>query len=680
MVLMSSSTAESLRDRLAAARRHDFVGRQDELALFEALLDAGRGGVVHVHGPGGIGKSSLLHQFAWLGLRRGRRVVRFDAADCGQSAATVVVDVARVAGVADEADPLGALAGLADLVLLIDTADQLAPLDRWLREEFLVRLAAGTLVVLAGRNRPGLGWRTDPGWRSLSHAVHLRELSVEDSRAVLCRRGLPASACESVLAFARGHPLALALAAEIGPELPDRLGAPGAPPEALRDLLGVLLDTVPSPLHRAALEASSQVLVTTEALLAALLGEPDAHGLFGWLCELPIMEYTERGVRPHDLLRDLLAADLRWRDPDGVARLRRRARDVYHRRLDGGEPVLFDLAYLHRDNDVLGPFLSCVTPSGSDPGELAITPMRAGEWPALRALLVRHEGAGSADLVDRWASPETVSVVRDAGGGAAAFMVLLALHAVDPADRAADPATAAAWRCVESAGGSVLYLRCWLDAEHYQAISPAQTRMIFHLVRLFLTVRDLTYSFLPVAEPLFWADLCAYIGLDRMTDADFTVGGHRYGVYGHDWRAVPPSVWLQRLAEPAVPDQGFDFGAAVRAALKDLGRPDLLAASPLTRTAMVARAGADVDPGRALDQVIREAAAVLQDSARDRRAYRALHHTYLQPAGTQQRAAELLDLPMSTYRRHLAEGVERLTALLWRQEQADRAENGQNLA
>jgi hypothetical protein len=39
--------------------------------------------------------------------------------------------------------------------------------------------------------------------------------------------------------------------------------------------------------------------------------------------------------------------------------------------------------------------------------------------------------------------------------------------------------------------------------------------------------------------------------------------------------------------------------------------------------------------------------------------------TYLQPAGSQQRAADRLNLPMSTYRRHLGAGVERLTELLW---------------
>jgi hypothetical protein len=46
-----------------------------------------------------------------------------------------------------------------------------------------------------------------------------------------------------------------------------------------------------------------------------------------------------------------------------------------------------------------------------------------------------------------------------------------------------------------------------------------------------------------------------------------------------------------------------------------------------------------------------------------------LHHTYLQPAPTQADAADLLRLPMSTYRRHLATGIERITQMLWQREQ-----------
>jgi len=48
--------------------------------------------------------------------------------------------------------------------------------------------------------------------------------------------------------------------------------------------------------------------------------------------------------------------------------------------------------------------------------------------------------------------------------------------------------------------------------------------------------------------------------------------------------------------------------------------------------------------------------------------FRALEATYLHPAPTQEAAAELLDIPFSTYRRHLTSGIQRLTEILWRQE------------
>ena len=66
--------------------------------------------------------------------------------------------------------------------------------------------------------------------------------------------------------------------------------------------------------------------------------------------------------------------------------------------------------------------------------------------------------------------------------------------------------------------------------------------------------------------------------------------------------------------------------------------------------------------------IVYEAAQQLQSSPRDLKLYRALERTYLHPAVTQEQAAELLDLPFSTYRRHLKAGVLRLTELLWQEE------------
>ena len=77
-------------------------------------------------------------------------------------------------------------------------------------------------------------------------------------------------------------------------------------------------------------------------------------------------------------------------------------------------------------------------------------------------------------------------------------------------------------------------------------------------------------------------------------------------------------------------------------------------------------------PGKWLDvplrAIIEETAATLEQSPRDARLYRALNRTYFHPAPTQEKAAELLDLPFSTYRRHLSAGVARLIDALWHRE------------
>src|SRR5579859_7991485 len=51
-------------------------GRTAEMSRFRALLaDPDEPRVVYVHGPGGVGKTALLHQFAWLAEEAGRRWV-----------------------------------------------------------------------------------------------------------------------------------------------------------------------------------------------------------------------------------------------------------------------------------------------------------------------------------------------------------------------------------------------------------------------------------------------------------------------------------------------------------------------------------------------------------------------------------------------------------------------------
>jgi hypothetical protein len=105
-----------------------------------------------------------------------------------------------------------------------------------------------------------------------------------------------------------------------------------------------------------------------------------------------------------------------------------------------------------------------------------------------------------------------------------------------------------------------------------------------------------------------------YLNHVRATEAEFRVGGRRYAVYAHDWRAEPILAWLDRMAERELrTDQRVDlleaemvapllvlsepeFEAAVRQALRDYTRPVALAASPLLRARLASQAAAGARP------------------------------------------------------------------------------------
>ncbi|GAA0396402.1 hypothetical protein Acor_49180 [Acrocarpospora corrugata] len=624
-----------LGDRLAAARQRGFVGRRRELAAFDDLLDpAAPAQVLLVHGAGGVGKTALLHRYAALAGQAGRPVLWLDGHE-----------LTGLAGL----DELDLDAG--GLVLLVDTVERVPGLDRWLRREALPRLPADAAVVIAGRDRPEPVWRADPGWRELVRLLPLGNLDHEDGLRLLADRGVPEEEREAALEFTRGHPLALALVADVSAQ---RRFSAGSAHEVMAELLRGFVETVPTPLHRRALEACAQVLATTEPLLEALLGLDDAGDLFSWLRGLSIVEYGARGLFPHDLARDALAAELAWRDPDGCEQIRHRAAAYYRRQFTGParHAVLLDFVYLHRATSALGPF---VTGYPQTSGLSADRPTRA-ELGTIVSWVRKHEGDDSARLCEHWLSRHQATVIRGRDGTAAGFFLL-----IDAVPDRADPATR------DLPPGRTRMVRFWMDGRCYQEPSPVQLFITTHLFRSYLTgdCPDRTLLTFAAAEP--WAAGCAHVDFPRLESADFTVGEHTYAVFGHDWRAVPPQIWVARLAErdalieaaPVVRQAlGEDeFGQAVRADLRAYGRADGLRDSPLL--------GALELGERDLRALFEEVAAQLAASPRDLKAHRALHHTFLRPARTQADAAALLGLPTTTYRRHLALAEARFVELLW---------------
>jgi hypothetical protein len=119
-----------------------------------------------------------------------------------------------------------------------------------------------------------------------------------------------------------------------------------------------------------------------------------------------------------------------------------------------------------------------------------------------------------------------------------------------------------------------------------------------------------------------------------------------------------------RPAVPALALSQPDFAEAVKQALRCCGRPDELARSALVRSRLVHPDGSV----EALRRVLVEAVTGLGADQRDRHLGRVLEVTYLKGAGTQEAAANRLGLPFSTYRRHLATALDRVTCRLWERE------------
>jgi hypothetical protein len=210
-----------------------------------------------------------------------------------------------------------------------------------------------------------------------------------------------------------------------------------------------------------------------------------------------------------------------------------------------------------------------------------------------------------------------------------------------------------------------------MDREHYQAASPLFNVGSVHHVLHVLRQPRLCWDLLVAADAVFWTPLWTHAGYDRAEDADFEVGARRFAVFARDWRSAPlPPKWAELLGERA-PGGGPvppEFEQSVRQALRDLRRPDRLARNPLLASRLVLARGGERPAPAALVDLVHEAADVLRHHPRDEKLYRVLDRTYLRPAQTQELAAELLGLPSSTYRRHLALAVARVVGWLWERE------------
>jgi DNA-directed RNA polymerase specialized sigma24 family protein len=197
----------------------------------------------------------------------------------------------------------------------------------------------------------------------------------------------------------------------------------------------------------------------------------------------------------------------------------------------------------------------------------------------------------------------------------------------------------------------------------------------------------LAWAFMVMRDPDSWRRYLRHHDLH-----DLAVRLHRgegtYGLFAHDWRTTTAESWLERMGRrgqsgprAAAPPESSglrvlarpEFDSAVREAMRSLSRPGALIGNPLTRTRLVADHPSP-DPAQALRELLEEAVEQVGADPRAARQHQAVVSAYLSRVPTQEAAAERLGLPISTFRRHLAGGLERVAERLWHREVYEAAE------
>jgi hypothetical protein len=668
---MNGERFTSLGERLQAARHKTFVGRSAEVALFRAALsDAGDSFAVQfITGPGGVGKSTLLRRFAGEAGEAGRTVVEIDGDRGPQTPEAFEADAAKMF-TDDRA------------VLLVDGFEACRPLEGWLRDRFLPRLPAGSLVVIAGRRPPEPMWLSDPGWEDILRVVVLDDLPRDDAVALLAARGVPAALHPALLAFAGGHPLALSLAASAAKDGAGENAGWTPTRDVAEALLTRLVGRMPSPVHRQALEISAHVRTTTEGLLRAVLPETDAGALFDWLRRLSFMEPAPAGVRPHHVIRGALGADLSWRDPQWYEDMHRRlirhfVTEVRAASDSASLPQLEALMYLVGHGSGLL--------AERDDHDVHEDVSRPGDRKAILEITAEKTNDETAAIVDFWLErrPDAFAVYRSSDSGEpAGFVLSLRLTAPDAEEDAVDPVVAEAWSYVRRMsplreGEHLAIARLMLARDALP--SPVGDLIAAKLVSTAIRSEAVAWTCLVLPDSANWQRFTVFGEEDPLV---VPVGDRAFGLFCRNWQETRLETWLEQLTPLRAPTSRrvphrravrkyavlsrAEFDGAVRAALRSWNRPEDLAASPLIPARVVAEAGPD--PVDALRKVLDETVEKLAADPREAKLHQAITMTFMQNTPTQQAAADRLGLPFSTYRRHLTRGLERVCDLLWQRE------------
>ena len=631
------------------------------MEFFDSLLgDDPPVNVVLVHGPGGIGKSTLLREIARRAESRGRSPWLVDAREL----APVPGEIEQALDGVD-ADDLP--------VVMFDTYERMTAAGAFLRQRLLPSLPERSVVILAGRTPPEPEW-FQGGWEGVTAEYELRPLQDSDARALLEERGIAdEELIGEMLAWSGGSPLALTLAADAmrggGDWNPQRIEDR---PELVRALIRHLARTELDGGNLDVIAVAALARATNARMIAEVLPEVDAAAAEEWLRSRSFAETANIGVTLHDIVRKAVRADLRLREPERERELRRRIADhLYSRAVAGETRLMTDLAELV-DNPALrwGFGAEGTVEFRVDdvrPEDIELAEQRVKErfgdtdwWDIARPLVEE--------------APECVVLARDRDDDLAGLCISVTPRTA-PAAAHRDPVLS---RWLEHAAehypdGNVMLWRDSLDlsATLHGDISSRVLAILNTAAILRSGLVNPQTSYLPIdPENEAAVAFSKGVGAQHVPELDTAIGGRRHechildhgagGMFGAQRAAIYLELGLRPPGREATPAPTPRVVArvtreAVKSLARSLDKPLELAASPLADGATPEERAESV---RAL---FRDAAAsAFGESADEQLLKRIAERGFLARDTSHEALADELNVSRATYFRRLRQAADRL--------------------
>ncbi|WP_186438226.1 ATP-binding protein [Cohnella terricola] len=684
-------------DLLIEKQKSLFVGRARELAVLHRALSDPEWQLLNIHGPSGMGKTTLLRLFAHtIGPTR---CFYFDGSYGFQRPEDFLNQV-RVALQESSGNPDLAVGGtdcahVANLlnsyarqqqgiVLLLDTFEQCGIIENWLRHEWFNVLSPSVKVCLAGRYALEDQWLRD-GWNMFVQNIPLPPLSSCEVVQYAHTRGIDnRKIVNSLQRFSRGVPLALSMSCEIIIHQ-GRTSFLDLPQQ--KKLIGHLAEQLTKNIHDPSLrlytEAASVVWRFDQELLQSILQEKIPTERFRDFSRLPFVTRQKEKWSLHDSVRQWTFSDLRNRMPQTFHDYRSRAlielRNRESAHPDQKAEWAFEKIYLH-ENDFVRDFcfhwddslvlrecrtedLAQVTrlyaehlhnQSNFIEGEAHLEPLIRPLWEINPAAFI---GLWKEDQLVAFCScipltEHTVRIFRD-------NLITAPIAArFDPGQR----------QCIICIAG----VEPRMENEINGPVARAMTKIIDR--------NALIFDLLSMTN---WMPYLSLLGFERLPEADSaTPRGVVYEAYQLDLRtedftsgiermftdrASPASI-LRVKAVPARTKTKLPMEEAVKLvqrALKNFSRLPFDADICRYLEPLVSGDRQNMETERIAHQLQIDILRILQafsaGTAEERRYYQILHYAYIQKNGTHEVVAEHLHMAVPTYYRHLRIAVRKLT-------------------